>query len=139
MADAPPPSRYSIYERDRRLVVVDNWQAGEPDQSPSGRQSAAPPPALRPIAFDGRATLTTLALYDAKGPRTITLDPGGHDVVARVKWVLVFAAMLFVIVAVFQPLLLLAPLVLVQKRFRARLRDAMTAWLDRMAIETGDR
>jgi len=42
MADAPPPSRYRVVERDRRLVVVDTWAKG----APPGDIRATP----RPIA-----------------------------------------------------------------------------------------
>jgi hypothetical protein len=99
----PPPSRYRVVERDRRLVVVDTWDkctppAGVPT-SPTPPTSRAPRPDLRGTmgappqrtgaiggllvtlacggAMDGEwhPILTTRDYYDARGPREIVLSP----------------------------------------------------------------
>lgn len=134
MADTPPPSRYSIYERDRRLVVVDNWASDGMDVSPptAGAPSAPLPVGLDRTAFDGRATLTTHALFDAKGPRVVTIDPGSAAMINAVKVAAIVCLALMVFVAFIAPYLLLLPLVLfAQPRVRRGLRTAITAWLDR--------
>jgi hypothetical protein len=99
----PPPPRYRVVERGRRLVVIDTWDKSAP---PAGAAIPPTPPASRPTpsnlpvamvatpqraggiggllvslacggAMDGqwRPILTTMEYYDAKGPREITLSP----------------------------------------------------------------
>jgi len=122
-----PPSRYRIVERDRRLVVIDTWQDGtQPPDTPQHPNSP-----FRRIAFDGRATLTTHALYDSKGPRTIMLDPGSAATLKGIRIALILAVPAIAIAAWFAPILIVAPIVLLQRGARARLRAAATAWLDR--------
>lgn len=99
----PPPSRYRVVERDRRLVVIDTWDKSAP---PVGAPTPPAPSTSRPTrpdlrgamsatperkggigglvvslacggAMDGewRPILTTKEYYDAKGPREIILSP----------------------------------------------------------------
>ncbi len=137
MRQAPPPSRYRIYERNRRLVVVDNWAEGGADRAISvpvmapraARQGQ--PGKLNRIAFDGRTSFTTHPLFDAKGPRTLVLDPGSASVIGGMKVALGFTAALAVFLVVVAPYLLLPLVVLLQRKPRERMRGAITAWLDR--------
>jgi hypothetical protein len=89
----PPPSRYRVVERDRRLVVIDTW---DKSTAPAGRRPAArsvrsgpmgtvaPPAGIGGLLVnlacvgaadgEGRPILTTMEYYDAKGPREIILS-----------------------------------------------------------------
>ena len=131
MPGQPPLSRYRIYERHRRLVVVDQWEA------PLTRGMIAPPALKLPggklqrIAFDGRTAFTTHRLFDTKGPRTIILDPGGASVIGGIKVALVVGAATLVALAFIWPYFLLPLILLLQRRFRHQLRAGATAWLDR--------
>ena len=135
MRNPPPPPRYRIYERDRRLVVVDNWADGQPD-----RQMMMPVPVertktasgkLERIAFVGRTAFTTHRLYDAKGPRTLILDPGSVTTVNGIKLALACAAAIILTLAVVSPFLLLPLLFLTNRKLRDEVRRASTAWLDK--------
>ena len=126
----PPPGRYRVVEKDRRLIVIETATG-----APVARR---PVPDARPgvaqTMFDGRATLTTRAFYDAKGPRTLTLDPGATALLGRLRLVGIAAALLYVIAAVALPwILLLIPLLASQPKLRAAARTAATRWLDRYA------
>lgn len=136
MRHVPPPPRYRIYEHDRRLVVIDNWAEDPPEQQtmvpapPTG--TGVKPGRLDRIAFDGRTAFTTHRLYDAKGPRTIILDPASASTINGIKMALVVAAATLVFVAVVSPYLLLPLLALTQRKVRDRMRAATTAWIDRV-------
>lgn len=131
MPGQPPPSRYRIYERHRRLVVVDQWA------TPSTRSIIAPLAQKMPggklqrIAFDGRTAFTTHRLFDAKGPRTIILDPGGASMIGGMKVALVVGAATLVAVAFIWPYFLIPLVLVLQRRLRHQLRARTTAWLDR--------
>ncbi len=88
----PPPSRYRVVERDRRLVVIDTWDKGGSPAAPlvsrpaqRGVIAARPSSGVGPLlvnlacvgAADGesRPILMTMEYYDAKGPREIILSP----------------------------------------------------------------
>lgn len=130
-ATEAPPSRYRVIERDRRLVVIDTEGAGPVGTVPHPTASAerwllAPEAA----GFDGRATLTTHPLYDDRGPRTLTLDPGGAQLVSIARTALIGAAVAFAALAVFFPWLLVLPFALLNPRTRAPVRARVTQWLD---------
>jgi hypothetical protein len=77
MAMQPPPSRYKVVERGRRLEVIDT-RNGEPVRppltaSPAERRTS---PMLRKLGSGDGTRFTTSPLYDAKGPRTIKLGSG---------------------------------------------------------------
>lgn len=130
MPGQPPSPRYHIYERHRRLVVVDKWAAPTMDGTVSTRK----PRNLRRIAYDGRTAFTTHALFDSKGPRTIVLDPGSAQTVKVVKVTLVIGAAVFVLMANVSVYFLLPLIILLQRRLRQQIRAGATAWLDRAAI-----
>ncbi len=124
----PPPSRYRVVERGRRLEVIDTRA------HPTG-----PPPRLFPrqTRFDGSGELATRAFYDAKGPRTIRLDSVSVGVIGRVKFVALFAAFGFVVAAVAMPWLLAIPFALFSKAVRNPARDGITRWLDGIVARGG--
>lgn len=139
MPGQPPPPRYRIYERNRRLVVIDQWaQRSGPVRSPvtfAGSPPTKPTPVgkLYRIAFDGRTSFTTHPLFDAKGPRTIILDPGSASTIVGVKVSLTVATFALVVIAFNAPYLLVVPFVLIDRRVREQIRLGATAWLDRVA------
>ena len=85
---------------------------------------------LRKVRFDGSSELTTHPLYDARGPRTIPLDPAAARIVGLAVAGGVLAATALVVAAVFWPAILLVLVPLMQGRTRAPLRRAATRWLD---------
>ncbi len=144
MPGQPPPPRYRIYERKRRLVVIDQWTQGSgPIRSTvtfAGSAPAKPTPTkpkpvgkLDRIAFDGRTSFATHPLFDAKGPRTMILDPGTASTISGIKFVLTIAVIAIVVIGFLTPFLLIPLLVLSQRKIRDRIRTAATAWLDRVA------
>ena len=94
MPSGPPPPRYRVVERGRRLEVIDTRGGGSPSDS---RRDKAPRNQLlnpddgmaklfRTVALalslgarddDGRPLFTTADWFDAKGPRTVVLDDRG--------------------------------------------------------------
>lgn len=153
----PPPPRYRIVERDRRLVVIDTW-----DKSGTG-DIASPPPAVRhgagrslaagaqpagPIADllltiacrgarddQGRRILTTNASFDTAGPRKITLTASAErrlgTLLLRTAGALAIAA---VVLWIFPTLLFLAIVAggALAAATKSTARPAMTRWLDRL-------
>lgn len=139
MPGQPPPPRYRIYERNRRLVVIDNWAQGSgPVRSPvtfaeSPPTKPTPVGKLDRIAFDGRTSFTTHPLFDAKGPRTIILDPGSASAIGGIKVGLTVATFALLVIAFIAPYLLIVLFVLIDRRVREQIRAGATAWLDRVA------
>ncbi len=137
MADLrqPPPPRWRVVERDRKLVVIDT-RTGE---SPASSGAAAPAPSWLPkqIQFDGSAELTTHPFYDAQGPRTIRLDPGSAATIGWLRLAAIGLAFGAIVIAIASPWLLLPTIALGDRRLRARVRQAATAWLNRVEREAG--
>lgn len=132
VASGPPPTRYRVVERDRRLIVIDT-QTGAPANG-----EAAPPPAKRALpslpdrtSFDGRATLVTHPLYDDKGPRELVLDPTASTILNRAGLIALVLAMVLVVAVISFPPLLILTVFLLNPQPRRRLRAAITRWLDR--------
>lgn len=122
----PPPPRYRVVERGRRLEVIDTWTGAPATRTPPAQPTprAATPSALRTVAMllcvgatdaKGRPLLTTIPAIDAQAPRTIALGPAGIRrvagttigiaaatvallVVAAIVWQGLFGAMLVAIV-----------------------------------------
>ncbi|URW75215.1 hypothetical protein M9980_11780 [Sphingomonas donggukensis] len=131
MTSQPPPPRYRVVEQGRRLVVIDTVTGAPAARSPTAPEPPSAPSGLTRTAFDGRATLVTHPLYDAKGPRTLTLSGEEARLIDGVRVVAIGGAMMFVALALFFPWLLLAPLAFTDRRVRRGLRAAVTRWLDR--------
>lgn len=160
----PPPTRYRVVERDRRLVVVDTWAKGappgkgEPAPHPgvAGKPTARPANATRPgiasprgatglasilvrIACfgsddgDGHPILSTVAYYDARGPRDITLSPAGERHLGRM--LVTFVIALVVAVALLSLLLpflvvLFFGAIAVNAGMSSFAKPIVTRWLD---------
>src|SRR3569832_2213095 len=59
MAGTPPPSRYRVVERDRRLVVIDTWEKGAP--ASDARQAPHPIAGATPVARPATASRPGIA------------------------------------------------------------------------------
>lgn len=59
----PPPPRYRVVERDRRLVVIDTWNKGAPTSDPG----PAPRPGVAGKAPSRPATTTRPGIADGQG------------------------------------------------------------------------
>lgn len=142
MPGQPPPPRYRIYERNRRLVVIDQWagKSGPIRSSETFAGSTLTTPTavgkLDRISFDGRTSFTTHPLFDAKGPRTIILDLGRASMIRAMKIALVVGAIGVVALIYVAPFLLVALVVLFQRKTRDQCRSAATTWLDGIANAT---
>lgn len=137
MTDAPP-SRYKVVERGRRLVVIDT-RTGQPAVREPVVHIPAPG-AARPVETSarnnvddrsGNAVLVTSRLYDLKGPRRIVINEAASNRMGRGIGSVVIGLVAFAILAVFFPLLLLLPAILLfQPKVRNGFRQWITARLD---------
>ncbi len=142
----PPPSRYRVVERGRRLVVLDMLNGGAPVSHTPHTGPTAPAKALRtpagknapvtsvaPETLDmrGRAIVTTHPFYDLKGPRRITVDLQQEEQIRIFKVVAGVVAICFVAIALMMPWLFVVPIALLsQRRARNWMRAQATDWLD---------
>jgi hypothetical protein len=129
-----PPSRYRVVERGR-LEVIDT-QAGK---APPARRAETPRPTAgktprfklpEKIRFDGGGSWTTDGFYDAKGPRTLTLDTGAmqrlrYAGAAALALVIIWAALGFAI-----PIMWGAPMLLLNPKIRETVRGQVTTFID---------
>lgn len=141
MADLrqPPPPRWRVVERDRKLVVLDSRTGQTVTAAPAAAPASAPARSWLPqqIQFDGSAELTTHRFYDDKAPRTLRLDPGSAATLGRLKLTGIGAILLIALLAIAWPWLLLPIFFLWNNTVRSRLRAAATKWLDRVEREAG--
>lgn len=132
----PPPSRYRIEERGRRLVVIDT-RADEAKGPPHSTFRADPPPSAKsgePSSGSDRV-IVTRRWFDHKAPRTIVLTED------RVQRLYLLAGVLFAIIGVLFFVFPGAPLLLLVVAFiggRKGLTAIATPWLD-LAEEDGRR
>lgn len=118
MTSQPPPSRYRVVERGRRLEVIDTF-SGE-----------APAPAGRTPMDAG--LMVTNRTFDLKAPRTLRLDDAGMATVGRARLIAGLLVAAIVVLGIAVPWLLVVPvIVLLQPKLRAQVRGATTRWLDR--------
>ena len=130
-----PPTRFRVVERGRRLEVIDT-QAGK---TPPARRSETPRPAAgkaprfklpEKVRYDGGGSWTTDGFYDAKGPRTVTLDAGAmrrlrYAGAAVLALVMVWVALGFAI-----PIVWGAPMLLLNPKVRETVRGQVTTLID---------
>lgn len=140
MPTHPPPPRYRVVERGRRLEVIDTrtGEAIRPSPVPAASERAGAgrwPTLPEQQGFDGRGVLATHRWYDAKAPRRVSLDPVTMQRLGLAKGVAIVGAMTIVLLAIAIPAVLaflLAPLALLDRRPREAARAGVTAWLDRL-------
>jgi hypothetical protein len=149
----PPPSRYKVVERGRRLEVIDT-RTGKPASSSvplplaggarggndlrRGRNDdlTAPPAsgrgAQRGSAGIDSSSFTTRAWFDDKAPRTIRLNYANRARLLNLRWIVALAVALLVVASFwFWPLaIMLAFALAFGPKLRAQLRAASTRWLD---------
>ena len=126
----PPPSRYKVVERGRRLEVIDT-RTGKPasrppepgEKSGSGRTSGA--------GIDADVFVTK-RWFDDKAPRTIRLNYANRARLLNLRWVVALVTVLFVALLFwFWPLaIMLAAALAFGPKLRAQLRVASTSWID---------
>ncbi|MGE7206378.1 hypothetical protein ACQKJZ_11935 [Sphingomonas sp. NPDC019816] len=141
-----PPTRFRVVERGRRLEVIDtqakrpsaptpqkpldlaSLPTGAVDRAKAGDRTWLP----TKIRFDGGLVWTTRRFYDAKGPRTLTLNAGTVGQLRMAAGILIAAFIGWLILASFVPALLGLPLLLASGKTRETLRSAVTDWIDRL-------
>lgn len=127
MPTEPPPSRYRVVERGRRLEVIDTRVTGAVPGGQPMREARRP---RREGGID--SSFTTARFYDDKAPRRIAFDAAARDRLGRLRLVAMIAAMAWVMLAVWQPWVALAPLaILASNGPRRTTRQRLTRWLDR--------
>lgn len=126
----PPPTRYKVVERGRRLVVIDT-RTGSPV---SEHREAAPPaqPVQRsPAGVDDGSVFTTRPWYDEKAPRTVRLNYAARQRIKNVRFgIALAAAVLVVLLFLFWPFSLVLFVLLAQPKLRKQARTAVTRWID---------
>lgn len=148
----PPPTRYKVVERGRRLEVIDTL-TGKPASSSvplplplagvrGGDVGAAPrdlsaPPASGRHAQAGSAgldsgTFVTRRWYDDKAPRTIRMNYSNRAGLTNLRYGIAIAVALLVVLAfLFWPFaLILVVLVTVNPKIRTQIRASITSWID---------
>lgn len=143
----PPPPRYKVVERGRRLEVIDTWNGN----APVGHKPPVPAPVLpaspaaAPLSAPsspqidarGRRRFTTSGWYDARGPRVLLLDADGERQLDNARAVLVAVAVAIVLLGLlWWPLLIMLAIVAGQPRARNNLRKGAAEWLD--SIDAGE-
>ena len=142
----PPPSRYKVVERGRRLEVIDT-HTGRPvshaprpaDRSEGARGGVLDLGARKPDkASDGPAgvedgaAFTTRRWFDAKAPRRIRTNFATRSRLDQLRFGLALAIALIIAFCFlfwpFFPILVIAALA--TPRLRTQLRDASTRWID---------
>ena len=125
MPSEPPPSRYRVVERGRRLEVIDTL-SGETTPAPSRSADALGP----------GSAITTHRWFDDKAPRRLALDPAAAEWLGRARQASVVGAVITLGLVALWPALLLpigvSVAALIDRRVRTRLRAAITARLDRL-------
>jgi hypothetical protein len=137
-----PPTRFRVVERGRRLEVIDTHQAGK---APPNRPVTPPRAPLdgaksrfrlpEKLRFDGGGSWTTDSFYDAKGPRTLTLDAGAMQTLRFVGVGLIVLIVMWALAGAFLPILWGAPVLLFHPKVRGMVRDQATSWFD--GLDTG--
>jgi hypothetical protein len=145
MAMQPPPSRYKVVERGRRLEVIDT-HTGKPASTPP-RLPLEGAPRLEHSGHKtggGGATggsagidpggFRTSRWYDDKAPRTIRMSYTNRARLLNLRWGVAIAVALFVALGfLFWPAALLLIVALVTgPKLRAQLRAASTRFLDEL-------
>ncbi|CAM3114161.1 MULTISPECIES: hypothetical protein [Sphingomonas] len=130
-----PPSRFRVVERGRRLEVIDT-QAGK--MAPARRIEAPRPTDGKTsrlklpekLRFDGGGSWTTDGFYDAKGPRTVTLDAGAMQRLRYAGAGLVAVVIVWALLAFAIPIVWGAPMLLLNPKVRETVREQVTGFID---------
>ncbi|WP_343527402.1 hypothetical protein [Sphingomonas sp.] len=130
-----PPTRFRVVERGRRLEVIDTQadksvpvRRAEPPRPVSGNMPRLKLP--EKMRFDGGGSWATDRFYDAKGPRTLTLDAGAMQKLRYAGAGLVALVIIWALLAANVPALWGAPLLLINPKVRQTMRSQMTRFID---------
>ena len=127
MPTEPPPPRYRVVERGRRLEVIDQWVQDRERPWPAWPQ--------RPR---GGETLRTFAWFDARGPREVPLGTRARARLRRLIYLAIpLGTALLVALITWLPVLLLGMFLIFNETVRARLRSAITGWIDSLEAADG--
>ncbi|MCX8474455.1 MAG: hypothetical protein MT490_01550 [Sphingomonas sp.] len=122
----PPPTRYKVVERGRRLEVIDTL-TGEPVSRP-------PPASSRQGSGAGidSDVFVTKRWYDDKAPRAIRINYATRARLLNLRWgIALGVALLIALSFLFWPLAIFLVFALAAgPKLRAQLRAASTSWLD---------
>ena len=153
----PPPSRYRIVEKDRRLTVIDTWAKGgtlpappsATPQRPAGKQAAGVSSpneigkdVLHRLALaacldardpEGRPLFTTAPWFDARGPRSFALGRSGVRQLGATVLGLILVAIVTLILAATGDFAAWFVMVFVIALFAGRGKPLFTRWADRLA------
>jgi hypothetical protein len=120
----PPPTRYKVVERGRRLVVIDT----RTNAPVSGH---AQPVRQAPAGVDDGSVFTTRPWYDEKAPRTVRLNYATRQRIKNVRFAIAVAAAVFVVLLfLFWPFSLVLAVLLAQPKLHKQARGAVTRWID---------
>ncbi|WP_231478269.1 hypothetical protein [Sphingomonas sp. UNC305MFCol5.2] len=145
----PPPTRYKVVERGRRLEVIDTL-TGEPVSRPSvplplvgtrGGEGGLGPRDLPAPPASGTRTGTagidsnsfvTRRWYDDRAPRTIRLNYATRSRFTQLRYGAAIAIALLVVLSfLFWPIAIFLVFALAAgPKLRAQLRAASTSWID---------
>ena len=127
----PPPTRYRVVEKGRRLVVIDT-QTGAPVREHRDPASPARPVRQSPAGVDDGSVFTTRRWFDDKAPRTVRLNPAARKQVENGRFAIAIVVAVCVALGFllwpFFPFLLIV--LLVQPKLRQQARVAATKWID---------
>lgn len=124
----PPPTRYRVVERGRRLEVIDTL-TGEPvSRAPSAYSRQGTGAGIDSDVF------VTRRWYDDKAPRAIRINHATRARLLNLRWgVALGVALLVALSFLFWPLAIFLVFALAAgPKLRAQLRAASTSWLDRL-------
>jgi hypothetical protein len=131
MSMKPPPTRYRVVEKGRRLVVIDTL-TGAPVREHGDGTAPAPPVRRSPAGVDDGSVVTTQSWYDEKAPRTVRLNYATRQQIKNIRFaiavvVAILVALSFLLWPYF-PFLL--AVLLLQPKLRKQARSAVTRWID---------
>jgi hypothetical protein len=128
----PPPTRYRVVEKGRRLVVIDTLTGAPVHEHPASGAPAQPPVQRSPAGVDDGSVFTTQGWYDEKAPRTVRLNYATRQQIKNIRFVIAIVVAICVACSFllwpFFPFLLVV--LLVQPKLRKQARAAATRWID---------
>jgi len=129
MSMQPPPSRYKVVERGRRLEVIDTRTGKPASSSVRVPENGGGKTAGAGIDSD---VFVTKRWYDDKAPRRIRMNFVNRQRLLGLRWwIAVAVAILVVLSFLFWPLAIVLVVALAAgPKLRAQLRVASTRWLD---------
>jgi hypothetical protein len=127
----PPPTRYRVVEKGRRLVVIDTLTGAPVREHGDPSAPARQPVRQSPAGVDDGSVITTQLWYDDKAPRTVRMNYASRQQIKNFRFVIAIAvAVLVVLGFLFWPLLVVVGVLLAQPKLHKQARAAVTRWID---------